>query len=256
MEERFDINQVQISGVIQKIWDYDQDIFLRLRFKPPEDKPDRFVTLSIPDGMVAGQLVSLQRGEMIQVEGHLVDVPYTEDIRQFFRDAKATNIFDSLEDKARWLNVQVKRIGTQVAVTSLAPVSNDPRLNAVIVQGIAVRVWRGGADLFTRLAIYDQHTSIISQEKGKLPRRKPHYITLRFIERKAGNKAVQIKKRQRLRVSGHLHVRNYKQSLEDVLKRADQVVLLKDIPEHQADEIAAMRESLYVVVESAILMTR
>jgi len=59
-----------------------------------------------------------------------------------------------------------------------------------------------------------------------------------------------------LRVSGHLHVRNYKQSLENVLRRADQIVLLKDIPEHQIVEIAAMRDSLYVVVESAILMTR
>ena len=255
MKERFDINQVQISGVIQKIWDYAQDIFLRLRFKPEGERSDRYVTLRIPDGMIAGQLISLQPKELIQVDGHLVDTPYTEDMRQFFKDTKATHILENAQNKANWLDVKVKRIGTQIDVQALAPVNRDPQLNLAMVQGIAVRVWRGGADMFVRLAMYDEFSPILEQLKDKLPRRKPHYITLRFIDGKAGDKKVHIKKRQRLRASGHLHIRFYKQSLENVLKRAGREELLETIPTHQADEVTALRDSLYVVAESVTLFT-
>ena len=81
MEEKFDLNRVQVSGIVQRIWDYGEDIFVRLEFYPDEDRPPRYITLKITGGMIDGEFVTLQPGELVQVEGHLADARYTESIR-------------------------------------------------------------------------------------------------------------------------------------------------------------------------------
>ena len=183
MEEKFDLNRVQVSGIVQRIWDYGEDIFVRLEFYPDEDRPPRYITLKITGGMIDGEFVTLQPGELVQVEGHLADAPYTESIREFFNDAKAQPFYEDTELAAEWNGIEIKRVGTQIVVTTLAAVTANPNLNNVMIQGIVTRSWVGGADLFARLAVYDENTEIIkASNNGKLPKRKPHYITIRILK--------------------------------------------------------------------------
>jgi len=256
MEERFDLNRTQVSGVVQRIWDYGEDIFVRLEFVPDEDRPPRYITLKIPGGMIDGQFVSIQPGELIQVEGYLADAPYTESIQEFFRDAKAKAFYADTDNAAEWEQIEIERVGTQIVVTTLASISSDPQLNAVTIQGVVVRSWKGGADSFARLAIYDQHTEIIGHnDKKNLPRRKPHYVTVRIPGGEVDGKKIVIHKRNRLRVSGHLHIHFYRQTIPQILERADKQDLIETIPS-KADGIYAVRDSLYVIGVSVIVFAK
>jgi len=254
MEERFDLNQTQVSGAVQRIWDYGEDIFVRLQFTPDEDRPSRYITVRIPQGMINGEFVTIQPGELIQVEGYLVDAPYTETIRQFFNDAKAKPFFQDSDDAQAWESIEIARVGTHVCATALGTVTSDPCLNRVLVQGVVSRTWNGGADTFARIAIYDRYTEIIKEGKnGKLPKRKPHYITVRFPNGEAGGKKIVLKQRNRLRVAGRLHIHFYRQTLEDILKRSGNEALIESAgPKAQA--IYAVRNSLYVVADSAVVL--
>ena len=256
MEERFDLNRTQVSGIVQRIWDYGEDIFVRLEFVPGEDRPPRYITLKIPGGMVDGQFVSIQPGERIQVEGYLTDVPYTESIQEYFRDAKTKPFYEDTDQAEAWEQIEIERVGTQIVVTSLASITSDPRLNSVMIQGVVARSWKGGADAFARLAIYDTHTEIIGHDKQKdLPRRKPHYITLRIPGGEIDGKKVVIRKRDRLRASGQLHIHFYRQTLPQILKRADKQELVETIPP-QAEGIYAVRDSLYVIGDSVVVFAK
>jgi len=195
-------------------------------------------------------------GELIQVEGYLADAPYTESIQEFFRDAKASPFYEDTEQAEAWQQIEIERIGTQIVVTTLASISSDPRLNTVTIQGVVVRSWKGGADSFARLAIYDQHTEIIGHnEKKGLPRRKPHYVTVRIPGGEVDGKKIVIHKRNRLRASGHLHIHFYRQTLPQILERADKKELIEAIPS-KADGIYAVRDSLYVIGVSVIVFAK
>lgn len=256
MEERFDLNRTQVSGIAQRIWDYGEDIFVRLQFIPDEDRPPRYITLKIPGGMIDGEFVSIQPGERIQVEGYLADVPYTESIGEFFRDAKAKPFYEDTEQAEIWEGIEIERVGTQIVVTTLASVSSDPKLNTVMIQGVVARAWKGGADSFARLAIYDRHTEIIGHnEKKGLPRRKPHYVTVRIPGGEVDGKKVVIHKRNRLRASGQLHIHFYRQTLPHILRRAGKQELVETIPT-SADGIYAVRDSLYVIGDSLVVFAK
>ena len=256
MEERFDMNQTQVAGIVQRIWDYGEDIFIRLEFIPDEDHPPRYITLKIPGGMIDGEFVSIQPGEHIQVEGYLSDAPYTESIGEFFRDAKARPFFEDTDQTKAWEQIEIERVGTQVVVTTLAPVSNALHLNTVTIQGVVARTWKGGADTFARLAIYDRHTEITGHnEKKDLPRRKPHYVTVRILGGEVDGRKVMIQKRNRLRASGQLHIHFYRQTLPQILERADKPELIETIPA-QADGIYAVRDSLYVIGNSVVVFAK
>jgi len=256
MEERFDLNRTQVSGLVQRIWDYGEDIFVRLEFVPDEDRPPRYITLKIPGGMVDGQFVSIQPGERIQVEGYLTDAPYTESIQEYLRDAKTKPFYEDSDHPETWEQIVIKRVGTQIVVTSLASITSDPQLNSVMIQGVVVRSWKGGADSFARLAIYDQHTEIIGHnEKKGLPRRKPHYVTVRIPGGEVDGKKIVVNKHNRLRASGNLHIHFYRQTLPQILDRADKKDLIKTIPTN-ADGIYAVRDSLYVIGVSVIVFAK
>ena len=256
MEERFDLNRTQISGIVQRIWDYGEDIFVRLEFHPDEDRPPRYITLKIPGGLVDGEFVTIQPGELIQVEGYLADVPYTESIQEFFRDAKARPFYQDSDQAEGWEKIEIKRVGTQVVVTTLASVSSDPHLNSVIIQGVVARSWKGGADTFARLAVYDPHTEIIAEAKnGRLPKRKAHYATVRIPGGEVDGKKIVLDKRARMRVSGHLHIHFYRQSLPQILERAGQKDLNENLPA-SAQDIYAVRDSLYVIGDSLVVFAK
>ena len=253
MEEKFDLNRTQVSGIVQRIWDYGEDIFVRLEFYPDEDRPPRYVTLKIPDGMLDGEFVTIQPGELIQAEGYLEDVPYLESMREFFSDAKAKAFYADTEQAAEWQQIEIERVGTQMVVTTLASLSQDPRLNSVTIQGIVTRSWKGGADLFARLAVYDANTEILQAGgNGRWPKRKPHYITVRIIKGELDGRKIALNARNRIRVSGVLHIHFYRQSLPKILERAGKAALIETLPAH-ADAISALRDSLYVVANSLIV---
>ncbi len=256
MDEKFDLNRTQVTGTVQRIWDYGEDIFVRLEFYPDEDRPPRYITLKIPDGMIDGEFVTIQPGELIQVEGYLADNPYTETIQQFFDDAKAKRFYEGTEQARAWAEIEIKRVGTQIVVTALGTITSDPRLNQVMIQGVVARSWNGGADLFARLAVYDEFTEIISNgSQGKLPKRKPHYITIRIPGGEAGGKKIVLNKRNRVRVSGCLHIHFYRQSLPAILERVGKEELGETLPPN-GTEIYAVRDSLYVIGESVVVFAK
>ncbi|MEA3350386.1 MAG: hypothetical protein U9Q82_07190 [Chloroflexota bacterium] len=263
-KEHFDINRVQISGDVQKIWDWDDDIFFKLAFREEEDGNPRYVTMRLAGGMIGGELVSLQPDDAVTVTGYLADSPHTETLSHFLESANRSNYLQEVSDPEEWKRVRIKRVATRVNVTELrlngsrlkdhsAKLNVSTMLNKVQIQGVCVRAWKGGKDRFARLAVYDEHTKIIGHNPKKgLPRRKPHYITVRFIDGAVDGKPIRPQKKGRMRVSGSIHINFYRQSLHNVLLRTHKTKLLEGIAIDAVRAIGAVRTSLYVIAESAI----
>jgi len=260
-KEQFDINRCTVGGIVQKIWGRDNDIFLRLIFLPDPEKPNRYLTTRLPGGTVNGKLVSLQPGDRIRVSGYLSDEPYTETIREFLWDARKKKLQNDLGEKLE--KVRVKRIGTRLDVLELERLKPDaqPTGADVSLQGVIVKTWESGTDLAARLGSYDPHTEIISNNgsghrtgRKKWPRRKPHYITIRFLDGKADGQPVRLKKRNRIRLSGSLQIHFYKETLRDILIRAQAADLIGELDGIDPDHVFAIRSSAYVVVNSAIVL--
>ena len=257
-EEQFDINRCIVGGAIQKIWDRESDIFLRLAFLPDPDKPLRYLTLRLPDGKIDGKLVSLQPGEKIRVSGYLVDAPYTETLAEFLRDARKDGLIDRLDNAEKFRQVRVKRVGTRLDVLELERLTNAAELQAadVMVQGIAAKLWNSSRNLKVRLAIYDQYTDILTPgTNGKRPRRKAHYLTAFFPDSKVGGKDVKIHKRNRIRLAGSLQIHFYRQTLREVLLRSGNATLIGELDAViDPDQIFAIQDSVSMRVDSAIVL--
>jgi hypothetical protein len=252
-QEHFDINRVQISGEIQKIWDWDDDVFFSLSFKEEEDGHPRYVVCRLAGGMIGGELVTLQPDDAITVSGYLTDSPHTETIDQFLDSAKQGDFLESVPDPEPWQEITIERVDTRLDVTGLQ-MNGKSMHNQVQIQGICVNKWKGGRDRFARLAIYDEHTRIIGHNPRKgLPRRKPHYVTVRFVGGKAGDEPIKLRKKGRLRASGRVHIHFYKQNLHSVLLRTDNADLMEGLAIDQLKSISAVRTSLYVIADSVIL---
>jgi hypothetical protein len=264
LDEQFDINRCTVSGVIQRIWDRGDDLFLRLAFVPEADKPPRFLTLRLPSGKVGGQLISLQPGETVNASGYLVDEPYEESLREFLRDARKNNLLEKLPGADDFYHVSLKRVGTRLDVTGLEMLKNGKlaeTANAVDIQGVVAKVWEAGQNLMVRLAIYDRGTSVINAaengsgaENGKRPRRKAHYVTARFADGEVDGKSLKIHTRNRLRLNGSLQIRFFRETLRDVLIRSGNARLLENLDGHDPDDIYAIRDSVFVDVNSAIVL--
>ena len=253
MTEHFDLNRVQISGAVQKIWDWDDDIFFSLTFEEA-DKP-RYITMRLSGGMIGGKLISLQPDDKVTVTGYLVDSPHTESIENFLSNARKPQFLKGIPEFEQWAEIHIKRVDTRLDVTDLQMNGAKLEENSVQVQGLVVKAWKGGADRFARLAIYDQHTSIIGHNPAKgLPRRKPHYITVRFVDGKVDGHAIELRSKQRLRVSGSINIHFYKQSLFDVLLKTQNAELMENLVIDEIKEIGAVRTSLYVLAQSAIVL--
>ncbi len=251
-KEHFDLNRVQISGVIQKIWDWGEDIFFSLAFE--ENGAPRYVTMRLAGGMLGGKPVSLQPDASIHVTGHLVDSPHTETLGNFLANANKANFLEGVPDPSAWDEICIERVDTRINVETIQPEGTGSQ-NQVQVQGLVVKAWRGGVDTFARLAVYDQHTQIIGHNPQKgLPKRKPHYLTVRFPDGQAGGQPIKLRRRQRVRVSGSIHIHYYKQSLYDVLLRTQNAELLEGLAVDEVKVIAALRTSLYVLATSAIVL--
>jgi hypothetical protein len=273
--ESFDLNQVQLAGLITSTWAKRSDVFARLRVG--EDKHGVHVTLRIADGMIGDDLVSLQPGDHVEMKGYLIQHEYYESIRKFLEEASASSFLDSVDlaDLDSWRKLLFRRRNALVNVLSMRLLAGNKPLaefgpaaevryaNRASVEGVVARVWEyphsGGVDLFARLAVYDEHTRIEPGAEGNFgrPRRQSHFVTVRFLNGKTGvGIPIRLKLKARIRVVGELRDKAQVVSLHEELLG----IGLPHIPEimgrvvnaERMSEIHNVQESLHVVAEACI----
>jgi hypothetical protein len=73
------------------------------------------------------------------------------------------------------------------------------------VFGAGARVWEYGGHLFARVAVYDRHTlTTAAPDNHGRERRVPHYVTVQFLNEQVDGRGVNLKPKDRIRVSGTL----------------------------------------------------
>lgn len=248
IEEKFHLNQVRLSGAVQRIWSAGADVMIRLATTDNE----RFL-LSLIGGAVDGQPITLMKGDLISVAGYLVELPYLETGRQFMERVERQ---DLLADIPGLADVTDKRMATSIVVESLE-IGNPHTVNEVLIEGIVSRNWEKGNQRFARLAIYDEHTEVEGEGKKGRPRRIAHYVSVHFPDGRVGGRPVALSQKDHIRVIGRLSERRYSESLGYFLMRAGAIGLLAQAP--NADEIRDIRVSrvaTYVVAESMLQFTK
>jgi hypothetical protein len=281
--EQFDKNTACVTGTIQKIWGRDEDVFARLQISlrgqavETDDTQSCYINLRFPDGTVPGQDLSLQPGDAVQVTGYLTHNEFDESIRKFLEAAGKPEFLDNVppDDLPAWQDIVFKRVNTMFNVEALVMLDENqkvagqaPTINRVVFEGIVAREWththgennseEGREDRYLRLAVYDRHTRV-TKEKGNFgrPRRKPHYITILLPGGKAAEREVVVRLKDRLRVTGAVRDRGYRQTLHEVLLRTGDssvIELMQRLPNAQMlHEIAAQMESGHIEASAVIV---
>ena len=99
--ERFDANQVALSGAITRIWARGSDVFARLDTGNSTEADDlseqvNRATLLFPGGRLSGQELSLLKGDCLRLAGYLVDLTQSENLQDFLRKAEKLELLDEL----------------------------------------------------------------------------------------------------------------------------------------------------------------
>jgi hypothetical protein len=249
--ERFDANQVELVGLVTKIWARSSgDIFARVTTGGPSlpDEVDPLgrafdfrLTLCLPLGQVNGQDISLAKGDALHVSGYLSDLTQWESLGEFLLKARKEGLFERIPELAPAMSVQVKRVLTCLIPETLELSGQQNReinlRSNARLEGVVARVWVYGGHLFTRLAVYDQHTTLTSLpgNHGR-PRRVPHYLTVQFPQGRVNGREVSLRPRDRIRVSGPLGSRVYSESLRTFLISARKADLLAHLSDGQAPD--------------------
>jgi hypothetical protein len=269
--EQFDINSATLAGEVQKLWGRGGDVFARLCVpqRGPLIKTDEaqssFVNLRFANGMVGGQDLSLQPGDVVHVTGYLSHTEFEETIRRFLEAADKPDFLERVppEDLAAWQAIAFKRVNTMFNVEALELLASTKLeggvINRVVLEGVLAQQWTHAEDVYLRLAVYDQHTPVTGEEGNfGRPRRRPHYITALLPGGKTtGGREVQVHVKDRLRVTGELHDRGYRRSLHELLLATGSssvTDLLQRLP--NADDlhsISSQQESLHVVASAVIV---
>ena len=288
--EIFDLNTAHVAGVVQKLWPRSGDVYARLRISTrgklveDDDAQAVYTNLRFPEGKVKDQPISLQPGDVIRVSGYLTHNEYFETIHRFLQDARTPRFLEDVphEDLPSWQAISFRRVnimlnvrslaclgpdgkagpGTQIAEDDDAAMNDGKVLNQIVLEGIVARQWEYADHLFTRLAVYDRFTPIERGNKiGKhgRPRRKPHYITIRFTDHKVAGRPATIQLKDRLRITGAIGNQGTKVTLHQALVEtgsSEVVELLGRLPNaDKVHEITAQQESLHVEAGSLIAYT-
>ena len=286
--EQFDMNNVTVAGVLQKLWGRGGDVFARLRVShrgllvEPEDVHACYVTLRFPGGSVDGKPVTLQPDARIRVNGFLTHTQIDETIRKFLEAAGEPGFLNDVpsEDLDAWRGIAFRRRSAVLNVLSLAMLDADGRvletagpgdelipetLTQAALEGVIAQTWEylrdGGVDRFARLAVYDCHTRTEDKEGNfGRPRRKPHYVTVLFPAGKTtGGHEVQVSEKSRLRVAGDLHDLGQRVTLHDALTRTGKshvMELIQRLPgAERLHDISAQWETLHVRADAVIVYT-
>lgn len=264
--ERFDANQVALSGAITRIWARGSDVFARLDTGNSTEADDlseqvNRATLLFPGGRLSGQELSLLKGDCLRLAGYLVDLTQSENLQDFLRKAEKLELLDELRSydiPETALAAHARRATTCVISENLEHLSAAVALNSVCLEGVIAKVWDFDRHRFARLAVYDRNTATTGQEgKNGRPRRIPHYVTIQFPDGQVSGRPVSLKAKDRIRASGYLVDRPYSEDLRNFLLDAHQAEILSKIP--NSDDVADLRirrSSACVVVQTLIQFTR
>ena len=270
--ERFDGNQVEFTGLVTKIWARSTgDVFARIIIgevtDEEEENPeprmiDARLTLQLPDGQVKGQDISLLKGDVLHVTGYLSDLTQWETMRDFLLKARQTSLIERIPELAPAMDSQVKRIVTCVIPETLevknTKVGQFTAQSTARLEGVVARVWEYGGHLFTRLAVYDRHT-LITDAPGNNGRKRriPHYITVQFANEQVDGRGVNLKRQDRIRVSGILGSRVYSENLRTFLLSAHKADVLANLSDGQApDEVWTAYVQTCLVAQTLIQYTK
>jgi len=270
--ERFDGNQVEFTGLVTKIWarstgdDFARIIIGEVTDEEEENPEPRMIdarlTLQLPDGQVKGQDISLLKGDVLHVTGYLSDLTQWETMRDFLLKARQTSLIERIPELAPAMDSQVKRIVTCVIPETLevknTKVGQFTAQSTARLEGVVARVWEYGGHLFTRLAVYDRHT-LITDTPGNNGRKRriPHYITVQFANEQVDGRGVNLKRQDRIRVSGILGSRVYSENLRTFLLSAHKADVLANLSDGQApDEVWTAYVQTCLVAQKLIQYTK
>jgi hypothetical protein len=267
--ERFDANQVELAGLVNRIWARGSDVFARLDTGEPssdEDEDDtrgygvstiHRATLRFPLGQVGGREVSLCKGDWLRLNGYLEDLPREETLRDFLLKAEKLALLDE-QPALQALEARARRSLTCVIPEKVEPAFAQELCNAVRIEGVVAKVWEYDGHRFARLAVYDRHSTVTTRPgKNGHPRRIPHYITVQFSDGEVNGRTVALKAKERCRISGALVDRPYSENLRSFLLDTHQAEVLAQIP--NSDDVAELRirrSSACVIAQTMIQFTR
>ena len=281
-KERFDLNSVVVAGTVQKLWGRGEDVFARLRvstrgkIEETEDKFVSYVNLRFPEGEVQGNPVSLSPGVQVRITGFLTHTSYHERILKFLDAAGAKSFLDCVpeEDLAAWRNINFLRRNAMLNVLGIHWIGSDAEFgkkklaeseenNNVSLEGIVARLWeyphKAGIHLFARLACYDRWTPTVPGKADHFgrPRRKPHYLTVKLLDGKAGGVPIKLEKKMRVRVTGFMADQGGRVTLrENLLDTGSEEViqLMGRLPNaDKLAEISAQQSSLHIEAEALVV---
>jgi hypothetical protein len=277
MMEQFDLNDVIAAGKITRLWGRGGDVFARLgvptngNLVEKDDTQLIYVTLRFPLGNVGGKPVTLREGDFARVTGFLTQNQIQVSLRRFLDTAGADGFLDSIpqEDRPAWHKIQFSRqsaVLNVLALETLSPAANDVAQvgSQVTLEGIVVRRWdypRGEqVDRFTRVAMYDRWTrmaeDVVNPANG-LPRRMAHYVNVVLPN---GEREIEVRRKQRIRVTGALRDRGQRVSLHQAILetgQAELAELIQRCPDvDRLHEISAQWESLHIAAQAMIVYSR
>jgi primosomal replication protein N len=270
--ERFDTNQVELTGLVTKIWARSTgDVFARINIgevldeeeaNPRPGTIDGRLTLRLPNGQVNGQDISLLKGDAVHITGFLSDLTQWETLREFLLKVRQVNLVERIPELAPAIDARVKRMLTCVVPETLkvleTGIGNYTPESTARLEGVVARVWEYGGHLFARLAVYDHHTltTHMPGNNGR-ERRIPHYVTVQFTNEQVDGRVINLKHQDRIRVSGMLASRVYSENLRTFLLSAHQASLLANLSDGQApDEVWTAYSQTCLVAQKLIQYTK
>lgn len=194
-------------------------------------------------------------------------------LRRFLDTAGADSFLDSIpqDDLKAWREIVFRRSSSVLNVRALALLDENGPLSGpasqVTLEGVVAQRWdypRGEEmDRFIRVAIYDRWTRTAEESprnsKNGLPRRLAHYVNA-ILPEQASQRGIDVRKKQRVRVTGTLRDRGYRVSLHQAMLETGQtelVELIQRCPDtDRLHEITAQWESLHVAAEALIVYSR
>jgi hypothetical protein len=274
--ERFDGNQVEFTGLVTKIWARSTgDVFTRVAIgedvadgdDSAESSPvDARLTLRLPNGQVNGQDISLLKGDVLRVTGYLSDITQWETLRDFLLKARQPNLGERIPELMPVMDVSIKRMVTCVipetldVLTPQKAVKNTNQTSESIarLEGVVARVWEYGGHLFARVASYDRHTlTTTSSGNNGRERRIPHYVTVQFLNEQVDGRGVNLKPKDRIRISGILGSRVYSENLRNFLLNAHKADVLATLTDGQAaDDVWTAYVQTCLVAQKMIQYTK
>lgn len=254
--EHFDLNEAIVTGTVRRLWSRDGDVFARVQVN------NEYLTVRLENGQIENKDVTLQPGDVLRAEGYLAHHEYEESLLHFLDAAKSEFFLDSLpaKDRAAWESIVFPRVNTLLEVVSLTLLDKaGDGINQARLEGIVARAWTYKSDRFLRLAVYDRWTQTNGVGKRGHPRRTPHYVSVLLPDGKADGREIGAQIKDRLRVSGKICARAYRQTLREALLRtgdANVVALMERLTNADAlDQIAVQHESVHLAAQAVIRFT-